>query len=74
LNVSELSPDMILNQDVHAKNGVLLMAKGHEVTYAVMVRLRSFARTVGVMQPFAVLAPRRISLTSVPVTAVRHAP
>jgi FixJ family two-component response regulator len=66
VNVSDLSADMILNQDVRAKNGVLLMAKGHEVTYPVIVRLRSFARTVGVVQPFSVLAQHRNPLESVP--------
>lgn len=55
--LDELEADMVIDQDVHAKNGMLLLAKGHQVTFTVLARLKSFAQTVGIIEPFSVLAP-----------------
>ncbi|RMG44440.1 MAG: response regulator [Acidobacteria bacterium] len=55
--LSELRIGMILDQEVKAKNGLLLVAKGQEVTQPLLERLRSFARGVGVVEPMRVLAP-----------------
>ncbi len=48
---------MILNQDLKASNGVLLVSKGQEVTFPVLKRLWNFAKEGGVQEPFRVLAP-----------------
>ena len=67
VTVSQLDTLMIIDQEVRAKNGVLLLTKGQAVTYTVLARLKSFARTLGVMEPFAVLAPPSVaSQTCVP--------
>ncbi|MCK5557321.1 MAG: response regulator, partial [Candidatus Hydrogenedentes bacterium] len=54
VKVRELNTRMIIDEDVKAKNGVLLVGKGHEVTYPVLARLRNFSRGVGVVEPFRV--------------------
>ncbi|MBI3300897.1 MAG: hypothetical protein HYZ72_02305 [Deltaproteobacteria bacterium] len=58
VRVRELTPFMILDEDVHAKNGSLLLTKGHQLTTSIIERLRNFARTAGVVEPFRVLVPR----------------
>jgi ActR/RegA family two-component response regulator len=59
LGIHDLSAGMVLNCEVHAKNGLLLLSKGQEVTQSVIARLLSFAGSIGVVQPFAVILPRR---------------
>lgn len=51
LTLVEMSAGMILNQDVTAKNGLLLASKGQEITYSLRERLRNFAKTVGIEEP-----------------------
>lgn len=46
-----MSTGMVLNQDVKAKNGILLASKGQDVTYSLKERLRNFAKTIGVEEP-----------------------
>jgi hypothetical protein len=48
---------MILDQDVRARNGLLLVARGQEVTTAVARRLEGFAQGLGVNEPFQVRVP-----------------
>ncbi len=55
--VHQLDTSMVLDEDVYAKNGILIVAKGHDVSAPVIVRLRSFALGVGVVEPFRVLVP-----------------
>lgn len=57
LNISEISVGMILNQDVVAKNDILLASKGQEVTYSVKERLMNFAKTIGIEGPLECLVP-----------------
>jgi len=54
LRVSDLARGMVIDEDIRAKNGVLLVAKGQEVTPPVLARLRAFAQGVGVAEPFRV--------------------
>jgi ActR/RegA family two-component response regulator len=54
--VAELEIGMILDEEVRTKTGTLLATKGHQVTSALLARLRNFAHGVGVVQPFRVLA------------------
>ena len=54
IDVMGLKPGMIVDQDVLAENGLLLAVKGQEVSFPVIERLRNFASTVGVHEPFQV--------------------
>jgi ActR/RegA family two-component response regulator len=54
--VADLEVGMILDEEVRTKTGTLLATKGHQVTPALLACLRNFARGVGVVQPFRVLA------------------
>ncbi len=58
LHVRDLVAGMIVDQDVMALNGLLLLARGQEVTFPVITRLASFRDTHGVIEPFRVrMAP-----------------
>src|SRR5262249_7758987 len=52
VTVRELVTGMILDENVRAKNGMLLVARGQEVTQPVLERLRSFSLKVGIIEPF----------------------
>lgn len=54
---AELTSGMVLEQDVKAKSGVLLLARGQTVTPAMIIRLRSIAAGVGVLEPIVVRVP-----------------
>jgi hypothetical protein len=56
LYVRDLLPGMTVDQDVIARNGLLLLARGQEVTLSVVARLSSFRDTHGVVEPFRVWA------------------
>jgi response regulator RpfG family c-di-GMP phosphodiesterase len=57
VTVAELRPGMILATDVRARNGVMLVGRGHEVTPSLLQRIRNFAATVGVTDRILVLIP-----------------
>ncbi|MBI5725828.1 MAG: response regulator [Planctomycetes bacterium] len=57
VKVSGLREAMILDQDVYAKNGNLIVTRGHEVTYAVMEHLMQWSSGVGIKEPIQVLMP-----------------
>lgn len=57
VRVHQLDTSMVLDEDVFGLNGMLLVAGGHEVTVPVILRLRGFARGVGVREPFRVRVP-----------------
>ena len=57
LPVRGLRHGMILDQEVRAKNGVLLARKSMEVNRVVLSRLRGFAQKVGIQEPIRVLRP-----------------
>lgn len=54
VGLQSLQPGMVLVEDVRTNAGALLIAKGHEVSEGLMVRLRNFAATVGVKEPLLV--------------------
>jgi len=58
VEVTQLNHYMILDQDVTAASGLLLVTRGTEVTAPVIERLRAFAATVGVAEPLRVLRPQ----------------
>ncbi|MGA3099557.1 MAG: HD domain-containing phosphohydrolase [Bryobacteraceae bacterium] len=55
VRVVQLRRGMQVNADVFNKKGLLLVAKGQEVTEAAIVRLNNCQRSVGVMEPISVL-------------------
>jgi len=57
VNISQLRTRMIINADVFSRTGLLLLAKGQEVTPSAIFRLTNFATTVGVTEPIHVIVP-----------------
>lgn len=53
----DLHPRMIVHEDIRAKNGLFLVAKGQAISEALIARLKNFGRSVGIGEPFMVLAP-----------------
>ena len=58
VKAAELFSTMVVDQDVRARNGLLLLSKGQEVTPSVMGRLKAFALKIGITEPIRVLVPR----------------
>jgi len=54
LNLDQLKPGMVITADLFSKTGVLLLAKGHEITESAIARLESFASLFGVAEPISV--------------------
>lgn len=58
LRIDQLVPGTILDQDVVAANGTLLIARGQEVTESMHRRLGNFSRiTGGIPEPIRVITP-----------------
>ena len=55
VNLDQLKPGMTIESDLYSKTGVLLLAKGHEVTESAIARLESFASLFGIAQPISVV-------------------
>jgi response regulator RpfG family c-di-GMP phosphodiesterase len=58
VNLDELVPGMIVDQDVRARNQVLLVTRGQEITATTVARLQGFAASIGVEEPIRVRCPR----------------
>jgi len=56
VSVAAVSAGMVLADDVRAKSGALLIARGHAVSEGLVVCLRNFAATVGVREPIQVIS------------------
>jgi hypothetical protein len=56
VSLAQLRTRMIIHADVRSKNGLLLLAKGQEVSDSAIARLKSFAQTVGIVEPLRVFA------------------
>ena len=54
LPVKDIVIGMVVDQDVVAKNGTLLVPKGQEVTRPIIQGLVNFARKVGIIEPVLV--------------------
>lgn len=54
LCLKELTPGMVLDEDVVSSKGVRLVSAGQEITRTVIVKLLSIAEGVGVAEPFRV--------------------
>jgi response regulator RpfG family c-di-GMP phosphodiesterase len=57
IRLKDLSPGMILDEDLVSPKGIRLVPAGHEVTRSLIVRLVSIAAGVGVVEPFRVQVP-----------------
>jgi response regulator RpfG family c-di-GMP phosphodiesterase len=56
VSMAQLRIKMIMHDDVRGKNGLLLLAKGQEVTESAIARLKSFAQTTGIVEPLRVVS------------------
>ena len=54
LRIQDISVGMIAEENIHAKNGILLAPKGQEITCPVLQGLLNFSRQVGVREPVLV--------------------
>jgi response regulator RpfG family c-di-GMP phosphodiesterase len=57
IRLKDLSPRMILDEDLVSPKGIRLVPAGQEVTRSLIVRLNSIAGGVGVVEPFRVRVP-----------------
>jgi response regulator RpfG family c-di-GMP phosphodiesterase len=55
LNLQDVVPGMVFGEDVKSKKGVLLIARGQEVTLGLIERLRNFSRELGIEQPIRMI-------------------
>ena len=53
----KLAIGMILEQEVRNKNGMLLVAKGHEITPALLIKLDNFSRAGQIDREVMALVP-----------------
>jgi hypothetical protein len=74
VGMHELRCGMVINGEVRAKNGLLLFAKGQEVTEALIERLKNFAMSSGVVQPFSVIVPKPVEHKRANVLGVSTSP
>ena len=58
IRLKDLSPGMILEEDLVSSKGIRLVSAGHEVTRSLIVRLNSIAAGVGVAEPFRARVPK----------------
>jgi CheY-like chemotaxis protein len=63
VRLADLAEGMILEQDVRAGTGLLLIARGHEVTPTVLGKLRRYGKSMKIIEPIKVrvneLVPER---------------
>ncbi len=57
LKLSQMKPGMIVGAGIYSQTGLLLLAKGQEITDSAMARLNSFASLFGVIEPISVIVP-----------------
>jgi hypothetical protein len=56
--LSELVAGMVLNEEVRTSNGMLIVAKGQEVTYPLIVKLKNFHEKRAIQGTISVAVPR----------------
>lgn len=54
LNIAQIAEGMIAAEDIHAKNGVLIIPKGQTITRTLLQGLKNFSTQVGVVEPVRV--------------------
>lgn len=60
LPLKEILPGMIFGQEVKTKTGMLLLAKGHEANWGILLKLKKFAESIGIEEPIKVMIPVNI--------------
>jgi len=60
LRVRELDPGMVLDADVHTRDGALLLPKGRELSTILIERLVHFASARGLSEPIRVRVPAEL--------------
>jgi CheY-like chemotaxis protein len=70
LDITQLGPLMVVDQDVRARSGCLILARGQELTLPVLQFLRRWHAGVGVESPLRVLVPQEVRVAPpVPLAA-----
>jgi len=57
IDVKDVTACMVADQDIRTTNGLLLIARGQEVSQPILERLWSFSETTGVAEPFRMRIP-----------------
>jgi response regulator RpfG family c-di-GMP phosphodiesterase len=57
-HILELECDMVLQEDVRTGNGLLVVAKGQQITFALLVRLKNFFQRKAIAATVLVQSPR----------------
>jgi CheY-like chemotaxis protein len=70
VSLSELQPKMIINSAIYSKTGLLLLARGQEITESAIARLKSFASLFGIVEPISVIVHQAPQTNRIPETAV----
>jgi len=63
VRLRDLRVGMILAEDLMAKNGILLIARGQAVRSSFLERIRNFSERIGVVEPVRVIVPRPVDAT-----------
>jgi hypothetical protein len=58
VKLTQVRTGMVLVSDVRAKNGMIIVTAGHEITGTLLQRLHNFASGMGVAEPLVVSVPR----------------
>lgn len=58
-HLADMRPGLIIVEDVYALTGMVVVAKGHEVTPKTLQRLQNFADRAGLREPMMVIEPIR---------------
>jgi response regulator RpfG family c-di-GMP phosphodiesterase len=71
IRLRDLRPNMIINEDLWAANGLLLVAKGQLVSEPVIARLLNFSKFAGIDRTFSIRVPvaRTVVIEPVPMTS-----
>ena len=62
IEAKDLFLNMVLMENIYSKSGVMLVAKEQELTEFMLIGIRNYAKNIGVMEPFAVMAPAEFAL------------
>lgn len=57
-DVHQLACGMILNQEIRTKNNILVIAKGQEISFPLLARIRNLAESGVIQRKLLVLAPK----------------
>lgn len=67
LSIREIAVGMVFDQDVRSSKGVLLIARGQEVTPGLLERVRNFSPGLGIREPLRMVARQLVHQPAQPV-------